>query len=324
MQLLLLSADEVRRALPMEAALRTAEQAFQRMVLGGASVPPRLVLPAGVAGTTLLMGARAEGLGLAAKTVSVFPGNRDLGLPVVPALVTVLDPETGLPVALLEGTSLTALRTGAAAGLSARLLARPDARIGALIGCGRQAETQLAAMLTACALDEVRVFARTPASVASFCAAQQPAASARLIPAATCREAVEGADVVFAATTSAEPVLDGDWLAPGAHLSGVGSFTLEQRELDARSIARAQVFIDDLESALTEAGELVAAERDGLTRREDWTPLGAVALGRAPGRTHADQLTLFKSVGHALQDVTAAAQVVESARAQGMGRTVEL
>jgi ornithine cyclodeaminase len=135
---------------------------------------------------------------------------------------------------------------------------------------------------------------------------------------------VEGADVVFAATTSPEPVLDGDWLAPGAHLSGVGSFTLEQRELDARSIARATIFIDDHESALTEAGELVAAEHEGLTRREDWTPLGAVALGRAPGRTHAEQVTLFKSVGHALQDVTAAARVVESARARGLGRTVEL
>lgn len=324
MQLLLLSADEVRQALPMEAALEAAELAFEQMVLGGACVPPRLVLPAGSAGTTLVMGARAEGLGMTAKTVSVFPGNRALGLPVVPALVTVLDPETGMPVALLEGTSLTALRTGAAAGLSARLLARPDARTGALIGCGRQGETQLAAMLTACRLDEVRVFARTPASVASFCATHQPASPARLVPASTCREAVEGADVVFVATTSAEPVLDGDWLSPGAHLSGVGSFTLEQRELDAGSVARATIFIDDLESALTEAGELVAAEREGLTRREDWTPLGAVALGRAPGRTHAEQLTLFKSVGHALQDVTAAARIVATAQAQGMGRTIEL
>ena len=168
MELLALSAEEVRRALPMEAALEAAERAFVAMATGAGQAPPRIALPTGggrtphaSGGTTLVMGGRLEGVGLTAKTVSVFPGNRERGLPVVPALVTVLDPETGLPTALLDGTSLTALRTGAAAGLSARLLARPEARIGALIGCGQQAVTQLAAMTAACSLDEVRVFARS-------------------------------------------------------------------------------------------------------------------------------------------------------------------
>lgn len=331
MELLALSAEEVRRALPMEAALEAAERAFVAMATGAGQAPPRIALPAGggraphaSGGTTLVMGGRLEGVGLTAKTVSVFPGNRERGLPVVPALVTVLDPETGLPTALLDGTSLTALRTGAAAGLSARLLARPDARIGALIGCGQQAVTQLAAMTAACSLDEVRVFARSQERVAAFCAEQRQSVTPRLQPAATCRAAVEGADVVFAATTSTTPVLDGAWLAPGAHLSGVGSFTLEQRELDQASIERARVFIDELESALTEAGELVAAEHAGVTRREDWTLLGDVARGAAAGRTDPTELTLFKSVGHALQDVTAAAACLDGARRLGLGRSIAL
>jgi len=324
-ELLLLTGDDLRAALSMETAIQSALEAYTALAGGAAQVPPRLVLPAeDGSGTTLVMGGRVPGAGLATKVVSVFPGNRDRDLPVVPALVTVLDPATGLPVALLEGTTLTALRTGAAAGASARLLAREDARTGALIGCGRQGETQLLAMVAARELEEVRVFARRFAGVEAFCARMQPHVAPRLVPARSCQQAVSGADVVFAATTSATPVLDGDWLAAGTHLSGVGSFTLEQQELDARSIARARIFIDDRDGALTEAGELVAAEAAGLTRREDWTLLGDVATGRAPGRRDAQEITLFKSVGNAAQDVTAAAHALAEARARGLGRTIEL
>ena len=153
---------------------------------------------------------------------------------------------------------------------------------------------------------------------------RQPRVRPRLTAVASAREAVRGADVVCTATTSRTPVLEGDDLAEGAHVNAVGSFTLEQRELDQASIERARVFIDDLESALIEAGELVAAERAGVTRREDWTLLGDVARGAAPGRTDPTELTLFKSVGHALQDVTAAAACLNGARRLGLGRTVVL
>ncbi|MEM9382799.1 MAG: hypothetical protein AAGB93_22795 [Planctomycetota bacterium] len=126
------------------------------------------------------------------------------------------------------------------------------------------------------------------------------------------------------ATTSHAPVLDGADLAEGAHVNGVGSFTLEMRELDPRTIERSTIYIDELEAALTEAGELVAAERDGITSRDAWTPLGLVARGAAPGRVDGREITLFKSVGHAVQDVAATARALEAARARGLGTEIEL
>ncbi len=330
MKLLTLSAADLRAALSMRQAVDAMKAAFAALSAGEARAPLRTAVPAEEAGgVTLLMGAclpAAAGrpAGLAAKVVSAFPRNASRGKRVVNGLVLVLDPATGEPAALADGTFLTAWRTGAASGAATDLLARPDAKIGALFGCGAQARTQALAVDCVRQLETLRVVGPRPQRVASFIEEMQPRLTARLVAAASAAEAVAGADVVCTATTSATPVFDGELLAPGAHVNGVGSYTLEMQEVDAVTVARSRVFVDSLEGALAEAGDLVVAERQGHTHRDAWTELGLVAAGRADGRRGEREITFFKSVGHAVQDVAAAARALEAARQQGLGREIEL
>ncbi|MDG1985420.1 MAG: ornithine cyclodeaminase [Planctomycetota bacterium] len=325
MNLLILSERDLREALPMRDAVAAMKEAFGALSAGDAVAPQRIHLSVEDQGAvSFLMGAYVPSMGLATKVVSVFPRNERAGRPVVTGLVEVLDPETGEPDALIDGTALTAWRTGAASGAATDLLAREDASVGALIGCGAQGRTQLLAIDAVRDLTEVRVAARSLDSAERFCRGMQDQVQPRLIPVASAAEAVRGADVICAATTSRTPVLDGADLKEGAHLNGVGSFTLDMLELDPRSIERSTIFVDDVEAALGEAGELVAAERDGLTARDRWTPLGAVARGAATGRSREDEITLFKSVGHAVQDVAAASRALARARELGLGLSVDL
>ncbi len=324
LKMLLLGAEDLARALTMRDALGAVRRAFTALSTAEASVPPRGVVEVADRGATLLMGAHLPGTGLASKIVSVFPANREQNRPVVNGLVLVLDDTTGEPVAVCDGTWITAMRTGAASGLATELLARADARSAAVIGCGAQARTQLLGIDCVRELDRIRVYGRRAGGVRRFVAEMQPRVHARLEAAASATEAVAGAAIVCAATTSSTPVFEGGYLAPGTHVNGVGSFTLEMREIDAATVGRARIFVDSLESALAEAGDLVLAEREGLTRREDWTELGLVAAGRRVGRRTEQEITLFKSVGHAVQDVAAATFAVRAARERGLGQEVEL
>jgi len=325
MKLLALSADDLARTLSMREAIDAVKEAFSSLSAGRASTPIRTAVDVGAGhGTTLLMGAHVDGLGLATKTVSVFPGNRERGEPVVQGLVLVLDPEDGRPQALCDGTYLTALRTGAASGVATELLSRTDARVGAVIGCGAQGRMQALAIDCVRGLAEIRLCDRRIEAASRLADELREQVSASLVPLSDPSAAVRDADVVCAATTSATPVFDGNLLKPGAHVNGVGSFTLEMRELDATTVSRARVFIDSMESALAEAGDLVSAENEGATARDAWVELGLVAAGQLPGRRADSEITLFKSVGHAVQDVAAAAAAVAAARELGVGRVVEL
>jgi ornithine cyclodeaminase len=325
MKLLALSADDLSQALSMRETVEAVKDAFSRLSAGRASTPPRTAVDVGTThGTTLLMGAHVDGLGLATKTVSVFPGNRGRGEPVVHGLVLVLDPETGRPQALCDGTYLTALRTGAASGAATDLLARTESRVGAVIGCGAQGRTQALAIDCVRALDEIRLCDRRIEVASRLADDLRKQVRARLVPLSDPSAAIADADVVCAATTSSTPVFDGNLLTPGAHVNGVGSFTLEMRELDRVTVSRSSVFVDSVASALAEAGDLVIAEREGATTRDSWTELGLVVSGRMPGRRTDSEVTLFKSVGHAVQDVAAAVAAVNAARERGLGRVVEL
>jgi ornithine cyclodeaminase len=325
MKILLLAARDLERALPMERVIDEVREAFSRLSAGRVSTPPRTAVEVAAAGgTTLMMGAHVEGLGLATKTVSVFPRNVERSEPVVHGLVIVLDPATGRPLALCDGTYLTALRTGAASGVATQLLARDDARVGVVIGCGAQGRTQALAIDCARELDEIRLCDRRTEAATRLARELEGRVRARLLVADDASDAVADADVICTATTSATPVFDGTRLKPGAHVNGVGSFTLAMRELDGATVTRSGVFVDSVAAALAEAGDLVGAEAEGLTRREAWTELGLVAAGRNPGRRAASEITLFKSVGHAVQDVAAAAAAVATAADRGLGCTVEL
>ncbi|MEC8252591.1 MAG: ornithine cyclodeaminase family protein [Planctomycetota bacterium] len=318
-----LSASDLWEALPMRAAIDACRAAFAALAAGEVTAPPRVQLVEGDR-TTLLMGASGA-VGRIAKVVNVFPANAARGLATTTGVVTVLDPDTGHTVGVCDGGVLTAIRTGAAAGLATDLLARRDARVGAVIGAGGQAHTQLLAMVSVRALQEVRVYARDRERLERFVSRLQEQVDADVVAATSVTAAVQGADVVSAATSASSPVFDGGALAAGAHVNGVGSYRLDMRELDQRAIERAgRVVVDLRASALEEAGELVAARDAGVTSPSDWIELGELVRDPSHGRASEDEVTLFKSVGHAAQDLYAARAAIDEAERRGLGQLLEL
>ena len=325
MRLTLLSADDIRAVLPMADAIQAMKDAFAAFSSGKATVPLRPVIPVPPAeGVMLVKPAYVEGRGLGAKLVSVFPRNAQAGKPTINGLVVLLDPQTGEPIALCDGGFVTSWRTGAASGAATDVLARPESSVGAVLGCGVQGRTQALGIDSVRSLEEIRVHDRSHDTAVRFVEEMQPHVGARLVPVASARGAVEGADIVCTATTSATPVVEGRLLGAGAHVNGVGSFTAEMQEIDTAAVARSRVFVDSLESARAEAGDLVVAARQGETCPEDWTEIGRVFDGAAPGRRSREEVTLFKSVGVAVQDVVAVSVALERAGIRGLGSTIEL
>lgn len=325
MRLLTVAGEDLPKLLPMRDAVEAMKSAFAALSDGCVAAPHRGAVPVEEAdGVTLLMGGYVPGEGLAAKTVSIFHRNRERGRSPVSGVVLVLDPASGEPTGLLDGGALTAWRTGAAGGAATDLLARRDARVGALIGAGEQARTQLLAMDAVRRLETIRVFSLDARQANDLVRSLAPLVEASLETSPSAEAAIDGADVITTATSSPEPVFDGSRLAPGAHVNAIGTFTLDRRELDLETVGRATVFVDLVEAALAEAGELVAAVEAGLTRASEWVEIGSVVSGAAPGRSGPEEITLFKSVGHAVQDVVAASRVMRRAVEMGVARPVDL
>ncbi|NIM50708.1 MAG: ornithine cyclodeaminase [Gemmatimonadales bacterium] len=328
MSIRVLSADDVRAALSMGDAVEAMRQAFGQLSDGTAELPLRTSVAVPDRGAvTLVMPARCDvPHGLGGKFVSVFPHNPKAGLPLIHAAVLLLSPETGEPVALIEGQSLTAIRTGAASGLATQLLARPDACRVAVIGSGVQARTQLEAVCCVRPAESVAVYSLVRQEVEQF--AEEMAGTGGIPTAITVassvHEATRDADIICTATSSADPVLAPDDISPGVHINGVGSYTAEMREVDPALVGRARVVVDQREAAMAEAGEVIAAVRGGLLAESALIELGEIVNGTAQGRTRDDQITLFKSVGVAVQDLCAGAQAVQRAEERGLGRVVEL
>lgn len=325
MQLLVVSGDEVERALPMATAIEAMAEAFGQLSSGAAVVPVRSSLEADGGITLVMPGLLRETGALGAKLVSVFEGNAERGLPTIHAAVLLLDADTGRPRALLEGGRLTALRTGAASGLATELLALPDASVLACYGAGVQARTQVAAVRAVRMIREVRVVSRTRESAEAFAAELRDSDPELVVVVPEARDdALAGAHVVVAATSSAEPVFDGQRVEPGAHVNSVGAYTPEMREVDDALVESARVVVDQREAALEEAGDLIGPIRDGTIAEDDLVELGELVNGTRPGRASPDEITLFKSVGSAAQDLAAAARVVARVAAEGWGTRVEL
>lgn len=322
MQLRILSAADVRAAVDMPAAIDAMRDAFGALASGDATVPVRLALETRH-GVSLFMPAHLRRPDrVAVKVVSVNPGNASRGLPAIHAVVLVVDSETGRPKALMDGTWLTALRTGAVGGLAADLLARPEARIVALFGAGVQARTQLEAVRCVREIQEVRVVSRSGESADRLVAEIEEVRAVRVDEP---EAAVAGADIVVAATSSSTPVFAGELIEPGTHVTGVGSYTTDMREVDTDLVRRSRVIVDQREAILEEAGDIAGPIADGdVDESVMAAELGDVVLGRAPGRTRADEITFFKSVGNAVQDVAVAARVLDVAEAEGLGIVVEL
>jgi len=322
MQIRILSGADVRSAVDMPEAIRAMREAFIALSSGEADAPLRVALQT-EGGVSLFMPAGMRSRGAAgAKVVSVNPGNAAMGLPVISAVVLALDPSTGRLLALMDGTWLTALRTGAAGGLAADLLARDDASVVAIFGAGVQARTQLQAVRCVRRIQEVRIVSLVRSDAQAF-ADEVDDVTVRVVddPA----EALAGADIVVTATNSSVPVFDGSLVEPGTHVTGVGSYTLEMREVDSSLIRRARVFVDERKGAMAEAGDIVGAIRDGdVTEEIILAEIGEVAMGSHAGRVSLDDITFFKSVGNAVQDVAVASRVLEVAEADGLGTLVDL
>jgi ornithine cyclodeaminase len=322
MSVLILNQEEVERLLDMPGCMAAMEQALVALARGEFHLPLRPVIrPPGESSFLGLMPTHRGGPRplYALKTVAVFPGNPAHGLDPHQGSVTLYDGTTGEVVAVMNATPITAIRTAAVSGVATRALARPDARELAIVGAGHQAHAHVAAMLEARPFERIRIASRTYES------AQRLAAEWHIAtPVESAEEAISGADVVCTVTSSAEPVVRGDWLEPGTHVNAVGACFPHTRELDTAAVARASFFVDRRESAENEAGDYVIPLREGAIAKEHIkAELGEVLAGTAPGRTSADEITVFESLGLAVEDLAAAEYLERQALEAGVGTTVE-
>jgi ornithine cyclodeaminase len=339
MRALILSHDDVREALTPAACLEAMAEVLAARARGEAYMPLRSVMRApGAAGLMGLMPAwRGDGgseSGAAAtfalKAVCLMPGNPARGLDAHQGVVALFDGETGKPTAILDASAITAIRTAAVTALATRMLARGDARILAIVGAGVQAAAHIEALRRVREFDAVRVYAPTAEHVRALIADADAGTAAGTGPqisaAASAEDAVRGADVVVTVTSSREPVLRREWLRPGAHVNAVGASTPASRELDVATVAAAALFPDSRESLRHEAGEYQLALEQGAIPGEEHVraELGEVVAGLRPGRTDDEELTLFRSLGLAVEDLAAAEVAVAGARRRGRGTEVEL
>jgi alanine dehydrogenase len=309
-----LSQAEVRELLDLDALIDALAAAHRELSDGKASMPPRIAAFAERSGLLGAMPAYLPSAGLACKLVSLFPENRDRHTH--QALICVFDSTNGTPVALMDGSYITATRTAAGSALATRLLAREDAHVLAILGAGVQARTHADALGRVRRFDEIRVASRDPGRAAELAAELGGTA------AGSWEEAVRGADVVAATTHAAEPIVLAEWLSPGVHVNSVGANPAGRGEVDPAIVRQALVAVEFRESTLAPPPAGAPEFRDGAP--EDVVELGELVAGTRPGRNSPDQITLYKSVGVAVQDAAAAALVLAAAREQSVGREIEL
>jgi ornithine cyclodeaminase len=312
---LVLGRREVEELLDVDALIDALGPAMVDLTRGHASVPPRVgaFVEESDGMLAAMPGYTPSAAALAAKLVTLFPGNAGSELPTHQAVIAVFDPQSGKLDAMLDGTEITAVRTGAGSALATRLLAREDATTLAILGTGVQAHSHAKAVTRVRSFTEVRVAGRDAAKVEAL------AGELGARPAASWEEACDGADVVCATTHSVEPVVRREWLSAGAHVTSVG-YNPNGREVDEATVADSLVVVESRASALAAP----PAGSTDLIGAKDVVEIGEVIAGEHPGRTAADQITLYKSVGVAVQDGVAARLVLDAARERGAGRAIEL
>lgn len=326
--MLFLKKEDIIKSFSMREAINADKEALSLYSAGKATVPLRANIDVPKSnGQSLYMPAYVDGAegALGVKIVSVYPENIKKDLPSVPATMIVLDSETGMVSACLDGTYLTQLRTGAVQGAATELLAREDAKIGALIGTGGQAQSQLEAMLTVRQLEEVRIFDIDFGRASQFAEEMMQKFSTTMRPTKTSQECVEGADIITSVTTSKSPTFSAEWVKRGAHINGVGAYTPEMCEIPREIIRDADVVIfDTMDGVLEEAGDFISPLQDGFIQRDSYQgELGQLINGELIGRTNEDQITIFKTVGSAVLDVVVAAKIVKKAEESNLGRMID-
>lgn len=323
----LLRRSEVERALPLADCIDAVAEAMMATSAGLADLPLRMHLPVrGTAGKLVVMpGVLAPLRVFGLKIVSKFPrpaGDRH-GSHV--GMVVIFDTATGLPLALLEGGVLTEIRTAAASALATRSLSRPQSRVLAILGTGAQAKWHARALPVVRPIDELRIWGRSAIHAQALAAQLRAESAVNVVVAESAEGAVRGADIVCTTTSSAEPVLAGDWLAPGMHLNLVGSAIPTTAEVDVECVRRARYFVDSRASAAAEAGELRAAINAGVVTSDHIVAeIGDVVAGRAAGRTADTEITVYKSLGVASQDLAAGLRAYHNAVELDLGTPFDL
>ena len=323
-ELLVVGHDDVKRLLPMDECIDLMASVLADLARGDVWQPLRFVIrPPDEPNLMGLMPAHRSGPEAAygLKVICIFPGNPDRGLDAHQGGVLLFDGATGELRALLDASAVTEIRTAAVSGVATRLLARENARELAILGSGVQARSHLEAMSKVRPFEQARVFSRRAEHAQAFAA--EAGAPFPVEAVASAEEAVRGADVVVTATSSAEPIVRRDWLKPGAHVNAVGSSIPTARELDADTVAAAALFADARESMVNEGGDYLFAVREaGIGPDHIRAELGEILTGSGQGRLADDELTVFKSLGLAAEDLAAAEYVYTRARAAGAGVTV--
>jgi ornithine cyclodeaminase/alanine dehydrogenase-like protein (mu-crystallin family) len=315
----------VRELLPMQDCIALMAKTMIAVSEGRVVLPLRSVMPMPEIGMLGNMpGYIADPPCFGVKLVSLMPRNKPPEHSSHLGLVLLFEPEHGCPVALVDAAEITAIRTAAASGLATRLLARPDACDLALLGAGEQAQSHLEAMLCVRRLERIRVWARDSAKARRFAAAEGAKHRVTIETAASVEDAVKDADIVCTLTKAREPILEGGWIAAGCHLNVVGSSIATAAEIDTAAVARARFFVDCRNSTVHEGGEyLRALEAGAISPEHILAEIGEVANGSKPGRLAADDVTLYKSLGIAPQDLASTHFVLERARAAGVGQVVD-
>jgi ornithine cyclodeaminase len=324
----ILTGADVRALLPMQECIRVVEAALVTLARGDAVLPLRSAvwLPdrSGMLGVMpAYLGGDGGGLGL--KAVAIFPGNHGTPYDSHQGVVVLFEAEHGAPVAILDASAITEIRTGAASGVATRALARADAKTLAILGSGVQARSHLDAMLAVRPFERVRVWSRSPENAQRFARAGRERDRVTVEVARSAEEAVRGADVVCTTTAAKDPILEGAWLAPGAHVNAAGACFASARELDTEAVRRARVWVDRLESAWSEAGDLLIPRNEGAIDASHVVgELGDLLAGKIEGRRTPEEVTIFESLGIAIEDVATARYLNEQAAARGAGTVVDL
>ncbi len=329
--MLVLTRDDIKKVFSMKDAINAAKEALAIYSQGKSVVPLRanLDIPKRQ-GQSLFMPAYVEELeAVGIKIISVFPNNPKIGRPSIPAQMVLMDGKTGEVSAIINGTYLTQLRTGAVQGAATDVLAVKDAKVAALFGTGGQAATQLEAMLCVRDLEEVRVVGRNFEKTRRFAKDMQQQLTgynAGIVPVENAGQAVMDADIITTATTSKQPVFDGALVKEGAHVSGIGSYTPDARELDEKIIKRSgKIYFDTREGVLAEAGDIIIPMQKGTISEEDFCgELGQVISGEICGRENRTEITLFKCVGMAVLDLVTAHRIYKKAVENGIGNHLDI
>ncbi len=327
MSVLVVNRREVRELLPMRECIELMAHALAALARGDAVVPLRPVirLPDGVSAFAAMPAYVGTPAAIGVKLISVFPGNEGRGVESHQGATLLFDAADGALRAIIDAGAITAIRTAAVSGVATRLLARQDAHTLALLGSGVQAATHLDAVCAVRAIQEVRVWSRTPAHARRFAEESSRRTGLAIGVAERARDAVRGADVVCTVTASREPVLEGAWLMPGAHVNAVGASLPSARELDTEAVRRSRLFVDSRASALHESGDFLLARAEGaIDDAHIVGELGELVLGRVDGRPSDDEITVFESLGLAVEDVMAAHAIHQRALDRGVGTRVEL